>query len=80
MDNKTKWELLKDRIGRWLIYRLPHKLIYWALIRATEYATSPDWQVPRLKWEEVTASSVIGIWHAKKEWKEKHAQMDRRGL
>jgi hypothetical protein len=77
MDNKTRWMLLKDQINKWIANHLPHQIVYFAVVRATNYATSSAWE-PRNDWRTVTASTVMGCWHAKKAWKDKREKDGRK--
>jgi hypothetical protein len=51
---------MKERFVRWLVWHLPKDVIYWAVIRATAFATSE--RFPQVEVPAVAAMDVACAW------------------
>lgn len=54
---------MKNRVYRWIAYRLPRKVVYWAVIRAGAHATTGKYNTTEVT--AITTMEVLQRWEKK---------------
>ena len=62
MNRKEKY---KDQLAQWVVWKLPHRIIYWATIRAVAHATQGPYSEVMVP--SVSVMDVLDRWENQSE-------------
>jgi len=65
MGNPSWWFRLRVALAKWIVWRMPRRLVYFAGIRMSDNAVVFFAGKP---YEEIGIQEAIGAWHARMTW------------